>query len=133
MRYRAAEGPLNSAWKHGCTLNMSASGVLIHIPEAMTVGMTLELAMDWTGLYHGREKMRLFLVASVTRSDRRGTALRILAHRFHGRETMRLFLVASVTRSDRRGTALRILAHRFRCMSPTRVRLRRAERRLAVA
>lgn len=97
-----AKGPLNLAWKHGCTLNMSASGVLIHIPESMAVGMKLELAMDWTGLYHGRE-------------------------------TMRLFLIASVARSDCRGTALRILAHRFRDMSATRVRLRRSEKRLAVA
>jgi hypothetical protein len=102
LRYRAANSPLNAAWKHGCTLNMSAGGVLIRIPESPAVGEKLELAMDWNGLYHGREKMRLFLVAAVTRSDRRGTALRILANR-------------------------------FRDMSLTRVRLRRAEKKLAVA
>jgi hypothetical protein len=102
LRYRAANGPLNSAWKHGCTLDMSATGILIQIPEPIAVGRKLELAMDWNGLYHGREKMRLFVVASVTRSDRRGTALRILSHR-------------------------------FRDVSPVRVRLRRAEKNLAVA
>jgi hypothetical protein len=102
LRYRAANGPLNSAWKHGCTLNMSAGGVLIHIPEPVTVGTKLELAMDWDGLYHGRERMRLFLAAVVTRTGRRGTAMRILTHRFCD-------------------------------MSPARVRVRRAEKSLAVA
>jgi hypothetical protein len=102
LRYRAANGPLNSAWKHGCALDMSASGIFIDIPEPIALGAKLELAMDWTGLYHAREKMRLFLVASVTRTDRRGVALRILTHR-------------------------------FRDMSPARVRLGRAEKKLAVA
>jgi hypothetical protein len=38
--------------------------------------------MDWTGLYHGRESVRLFVIAQVTRTGARGTALRILSHRF---------------------------------------------------
>ena len=92
LRYRAANSPLNAVWKHGCTLNMSASGVLIRIPESPAVGKKLELAMDWNGLYHGREKMRLYLVASITRSDRRGTALRILTHRFRDMSVTRVRL-----------------------------------------
>jgi len=82
VRYRAANCPLKTVWKHGRALDMSAGGILIHLPEPLAIGTKLELAMDWTGLYHGRESMRLILVASVTRYDRRGAALRILSHRF---------------------------------------------------
>ena len=82
MRYRAANGPLNAAWKNGRVLNMSASGILIEVPDSLAVGTKLELSMDWTGLYHGRQNMRLFLIASVNRTDSRGIALRILSNRF---------------------------------------------------
>jgi len=82
LRYWAANCPLKTVWKHGRALDMSVGGILIHLPEPLPIGTKLELAMDWTGLYHGRESMRLFLVASVTRFDRRGAALRILSHRF---------------------------------------------------
>jgi c-di-GMP-binding flagellar brake protein YcgR len=82
LRYRAANSPLKTLWKHGRALDMSAGGILIHLPEPVAIGAKLELAMDWTGLYHGRQAMRLFLVASVTRHDERGAALRVLSHRF---------------------------------------------------
>jgi hypothetical protein len=82
LRYRAANSPLNAAWKHGGMLNMSVSSILIHVPELLPVGTKLDLFMDWTGLYHGRQSMRLWLVASVTSTGSRGTALRILSHRF---------------------------------------------------
>jgi len=82
LRYRAANCPLKTVWKHGRAFDMSAGGILIHLPEPVAIGTKLELAMDWTGLYHGRQAMRLFLVASVTRHDGRGAALRILSHRF---------------------------------------------------
>jgi len=81
IRYRAANGPLNTAWKSGRLLNMSASGILIHVPESLKVGTKLEIQMEWTGLYHGRQMMHLFLIAAVTRTGG-GTALRILSNRF---------------------------------------------------
>ena len=82
FRYRAAGRPLNSAWKHGHTLNMSASGVLIDIPETKSVGSMLELAIDWPGLYHDKPMVRLFLTGAVCRTDGRSIALRTLRHRF---------------------------------------------------
>ena len=82
VRYRAANCPLKTGWKHSRALDMSAGGILVHLPEPVAIGTKLELAMEWTGLYHGRQAMRLFLVASVTRRDERGAALRILSHRF---------------------------------------------------
>jgi c-di-GMP-binding flagellar brake protein YcgR len=102
LRYRAANCPLKTVWKHGRALDMSAGGILIYLPEPVAIGTKLELAMDWTGLYHGRQAMRLFLVSAVARLDGRGVALRILSHR-------------------------------FRDIAPTRVRIPRADKNLAVA
>ena len=82
LRYRPANSPLNAAWKYGRTLDMSAGGILTDLPEAIAPGAKLELAMDWTGLYHDRNMMRLYLIASVKRADGRGTALRILRYKF---------------------------------------------------
>jgi hypothetical protein len=61
---------------------MSAGGVLIDIPERLAIGTKWEIVMDWTGLYHGCQTMRLSLIASVARTSRGGTALRILSARF---------------------------------------------------
>ena len=77
LRYRHG-----SEWKDGSTLDMSAGGLLIDIPEELPVDSKLEMAIDWTGLYHDREIVRLFVRASVVRVDERGTALRILSHQF---------------------------------------------------
>ena len=82
LRYREANGPLNAAWKNGSMLNMSATGIFIEVADSLMVGTKLELSMEWTGLYHGRQTMRLFLIASVLRTGLQGVALRILGHRF---------------------------------------------------
>jgi hypothetical protein len=82
MQYRTSDGELKSVWKVGHTLDMSVGGILIDIPPAIPVGATLELAIDWTGLYHGKPMVRLVLIGSVMRNDSRGTALRILSHQF---------------------------------------------------
>jgi len=82
LRYRPTESKLNSAWKHGHTLNMSKDGVLIDIPEVRLVGSKLDLAIDWPGLYHDKPMVRLFLTGMVARVDGRRIALRILRHKF---------------------------------------------------
>jgi hypothetical protein len=87
--YRAAGSTPQSAWKHGRSLDMSACGILIDVPQAMPLGSRWELSMNWPGLFHGTETVRLYLVVSVTRVDSRGVALRILSHRFHGAAMVR--------------------------------------------
>jgi len=69
---------------------MSAGGILIQLAEPISLGMKLELALDWPGIYHDREEMRLFLMAAVTRTGREGTALRIVSHRFREMSSARL-------------------------------------------
>ena len=73
---------LESVWKNAHTRDMSVGGILIDQLQAAPVGSTLELAIDWPGLYHGKPLVRLFVIGSVARADERGTALRILSHQF---------------------------------------------------
>ena len=81
LQYRAPDTNLPSGWKSGRLIDMSATGLRIEIPETVADGTTLEFAMEWTGLYHGRP-VRLLLTGSVVRVDAGGTALRIVSHQF---------------------------------------------------
>ena len=82
LRYRITSGELNTEWTSTQTLDMSVGGILMDTREAVPVGSTVELAIDWLGLYHGKPMVLLFVIGSVVRNDRRGTALRILSHQF---------------------------------------------------
>jgi hypothetical protein len=82
LQYRAAIPSLESVWKSGYTHVMSAGGILIYPSDVVPVGATLEVAIDWPGLYHGKPMVRLFVIGTVARVDGRGTALRILSHEF---------------------------------------------------
>jgi hypothetical protein len=61
---------------------MSANGVLLDIGEALPVDCTLEVGMDWPGLYHGKPVVRLVLVGRIVRMEGQTAALRILTHEF---------------------------------------------------
>lgn len=82
LQYRAPLSNLPSGWKGGRLIDMSGTGLRVEIPETVAEGTMLEFVMEWTGLYHGRSAVRLFLTASVVRVDARGTAMRILNHQF---------------------------------------------------
>ena len=71
-----------SQWLPGHTIDMSARGLLLEIPDALPPATRLEVVMDWPGIYFGRKKVRLFLIGMVTRVDARGTALRMVRHEF---------------------------------------------------
>jgi len=82
LRYRVVSLPHSHDWKQGHTLNMSAGGLFADVPERVPWGTRLKLEVDWPGLYHDRQIVRLILLAEVIRVDRRGTALRILRRQF---------------------------------------------------
>lgn len=82
MQYRISGGEPDSAWKCGQTLDMSAGGIFMDAIEAVPISSTLELEIDWPGLYHDKPMVRLLVIGSVVRSDVRGTALRIVSHQF---------------------------------------------------
>ena len=77
LRYRTA-----GEWISARTLDMSANGMLLEVPEDLRPGTRLEILMDWPGVYFGKKKVRLFLIGSVTRVEPRGAALRIVRHQF---------------------------------------------------
>lgn len=56
--------------------------MLLELPSEVTPGTEIEVSLDWHGMYHGKQKMRLLLTVEVVRSDARGTAVRILDHLF---------------------------------------------------
>jgi PilZ domain len=82
MRYRVLRDGEFVFSGNGQILDMSAHGLRISLGRTVSVGTSIEIVADWTGLYHGRDKMRLLLVAEVLRSDESSTALRILRHEF---------------------------------------------------
>ena len=73
----------DTKWE-GCgrTANMSAAGILIVADRAFQPGAQIEISLEWPGLYHNAERMRLVVSAAVIRSQGRRTALRILQHEF---------------------------------------------------
>jgi len=85
LRYRAT-----AQWQRGHTVDISARGMLLDIPDSPPAGSRLEVDMDWPGVYFGRKKVRLFVIGMVTRVDERGTALRFARHEFRSLDAGRL-------------------------------------------
>ena len=82
LRYRLLGLPGSQPWRDGRSLNISAGGILMEIPEEAPRGSILEVTVDWPGVYHNRPMVRLSLVGSAVRVDSRGTAVRLLSRRF---------------------------------------------------
>jgi len=82
LQFRISDGRIDSAWKGGRMLDMSVGGILIETRGVVPRDSTLELAIEWPGLYHGKPTVRLLVIGSVVRMDDRGAALRILSHEF---------------------------------------------------
>jgi len=61
---------------------MSAAGILMVADREFQPGAQIEISLDWPGLYHDAERMRLVVTAAVVRSQGSRTALRILQHEF---------------------------------------------------
>jgi hypothetical protein len=94
MEYRVTSGRTSLNWERGWTLDMSATGLLVQIPDSLPVGATLNAKIEWSGLYHGVHTVRLFLNCTVVRVDGRGTALRIVNHEFRGQGMQKVAEVA---------------------------------------
>ena len=82
MAYRPSEGPQPGGWKQGLVIDMSATGMRLMLSNPPAIGMSLEVVMDWPGIYHGRPEVRLFLIGTICRSLADGVALRITNHDF---------------------------------------------------
>ncbi|HXA52647.1 MAG TPA: PilZ domain-containing protein [Candidatus Acidoferrum sp.] len=82
LRYRAFRQAAVTCSGSGQTIDMSSGGIAIEIGRVLDPGTEMELVLDWTGLYHGKRKMRLFIWGEVVRSEEQSTAVRILSHEF---------------------------------------------------
>lgn len=82
MTYRLSGAPKDERWQQGTVLDMSASGIRFETGDSIPHGAIIDLMMDWPGIYHGRNEVRLSLSGTVCRSGADGTALRILEHDF---------------------------------------------------
>jgi len=82
LRYRAFRQAAITTSGSGQSADMSAGGMAIEIGKVLEPGTEVELVLDWPGLYHGRQRMRLFVWAEVVRSDEAKTAVRIVTHEF---------------------------------------------------
>jgi c-di-GMP-binding flagellar brake protein YcgR len=82
FRYRVFTAAQTRMWKQGACLNMSAGGLLVELPEQFPRGCTLEINMNWPGLYHGKAVVCLSLKVRVLRAENGHTALRIISSQF---------------------------------------------------
>lgn len=84
LRFRAFRQTAILCSGSGQSLDMSAGGIAVAIGRKLDPGTEIELALDWTGLYHGKPRMLLTLWGEVLRSTETTTAIRILTHEFRG-------------------------------------------------
>ncbi len=77
LRYRTA-----GEWMPGRSIDISAGGMMLDLTEDLETGTRVEILMDWPGVYFGKKKVRLFVIGSVVRAQRRGCAIRFLRHQF---------------------------------------------------
>ena len=82
LRFRAFRQAAIVCSGSGQSADMSAGGIAIEIGRVLETGLEVELVLDWPGLYHERQRMRLFVWAEVVRSSEWVTAVRIVTHEF---------------------------------------------------
>ena len=66
----------------GRTLNLSSGGVLFTADPELSVGMTLELTVDWPVMLEGSVPIQMRLFGTTVRADAEQTAFRIDKHEF---------------------------------------------------
>jgi|SRR5271157_1010471 len=65
----------------GTTVDISSTGVLFRPGGVCPQDAAAELYIDWPALYDNAVPLKLAVVGLVVRSDRRGTAVRIVRYR----------------------------------------------------
>jgi hypothetical protein len=82
MAWRVSGESRQGSWKQGLAMDMSATGIRLTMANPPAIDTEVEVVMDWPGVYHGRQDVRLFLSGSVCRNMIDGVALRITNHDF---------------------------------------------------
>jgi PilZ domain len=66
----------------GITLNISRDGILFHADEALPIGRSIKLAMQWPLLLEGKCTLKLHMRGVIVRSDAKRAAVQISHHEF---------------------------------------------------
>ena len=66
----------------GTTIDISSGGMLLRCDDAIVVGSTLQLAIDWPFLLNQVCGLQLTVIGQVRRRDERGTAIQISRFEF---------------------------------------------------
>ena len=82
MAYRVTGPVSRNGWKQGTVLDMSATGIRFETANPLPEGAVIDVVLDWPGIYHGRDEVRLFLKGTVCRIGLEGVALEITGHDF---------------------------------------------------
>lgn len=61
----------------GATIDISSGGILLRCDDALVLGSTLQLAIDWPFLLNQVCGLQLAVIGRVVRHDERGTAIKI--------------------------------------------------------
>ena len=71
----------------GATVNMSSAGIWFTTDQPLSLGVEVELAMNWPVLLDGSLPMKLLIFGSVLRSNDRGAAVAIERYEFRTRSS----------------------------------------------
>ncbi len=82
VRYRMLFGHRIAETGHGRTLNMSSSGVWITTDLPLSVGLPVELSMNWPALLNDVCPMKLMIYGCVVRSTETTAAVAIERYEF---------------------------------------------------
>jgi hypothetical protein len=82
LRYKMLYGQRIAETGPGTTVNVSSSGVWFRTENLLTVGMPIELSMNWPVLLHESCPMKLMIYGCVIRSNERGAAVVIERYEF---------------------------------------------------
>ena len=74
----------------GATVNISSGGIWFTTDQPLSLGVEVELAINWPALLEGSLPMKLMIFGSVLRSNDRGAAVAIERYEFRTRSTRAL-------------------------------------------
>src|SRR5262249_14289314 len=82
IRYKMLYGQRIAETGTGKTLNISSSGVWFTTENMLTIGMPVEVSMNWPVLLNETCPMKLMIYGCVVRSNERGAAVAIERYEF---------------------------------------------------
>jgi len=85
LQYRVVNRRVQTSTGVGRTIDMSSSGILFQAAEAIPLGRTLEVSVDWPARLGGICLLKLVATGPVVRSEGTLTALRIQKYEFRTR------------------------------------------------